>query len=265
MSVTVDITRFNAKIGELQGFGLNTGRILKVEARKMLKSVLSQTHPKDKKVGEFAVLRDISTIFYGVDDATASNAKPMQGNNSGLVKLWTTPDSGRPKVIAVHSNNFRPNASMETMAAIHKTFRTRGIVSKGRGRAAVRLIKAKLNLIDRVVVRESIFESYRREMYSHVGKLRSGFAHAYVKMGGSVPPFVRRHLKSQVTGFVRDALGPGPKPSITIGNTAAGAEPRLGDIVKRAMEGRIKAISTNIRRMIKHGAGKSGDYGYANQ
>ena len=76
------MTRFNAKIGELQGFGLNTGRILKVEARKMLQSVLSQTHPKDKKVGEFAVLRDISTIFYGVDDATVSNAKPMQGNNS---------------------------------------------------------------------------------------------------------------------------------------------------------------------------------------
>ena len=59
------------------------------------------------------------------------------------------------------------------------------------------------------------------------------------------------------------ALSDKYKNSIVVGNTAAGAEPRLGGIVQRAMAGRLKAISRNVRRMIKHGTGMSGDYGYA--
>ena len=258
------MTGFNAKIGELQGFGLSTGRILKVESRRLLESVMRQTFPKDKRVGEKAIIRDLSEVFYGIDNKTATNAEPMTGVSAGYTKLWVTRGSDRNKVVAVKTQNFRPNISMQTMESIHNAARKSGIVSKGRGKAAVRVIKGSLNAIDRVVIVESRFEEYRRLVFTHVGKLKSGFAHALLAVGGSAgPAWVKRHLSSETTGFVRMALEPGPKPFIVIANTAAGADPRLGGIVKRALAGRVKAISTNIRRMIKHGAGKSGDYGYA--
>ena len=263
MSTTVDMTGFTQRMNQLQGFGMSGGRILRVESKRLLQSVMSQTHPKKAAQGVSAVKRDLLKVFFPVADRIASGATPMTGANSGFVKLWVE-DDGK-KVVAVKTSNFKPNASVESLVAIHKA--TRGADGRvgGTGLIVRREVRGKLNSINRVVVRQGVFDAYEKAVTAHVGKLRSGFARALIALGGNVPNWVKRHADgtSGVTGFVRDDLGPGPKPSITIGNTAAGAEPRLGGIVKRALAGRTKAIATNIRRMIKHGAGKSGDYGYA--
>ena len=266
MSATVDMTGFNAKIGELQGFGLSTGRVLKVESRKLLESIMKQTHPKDKAQGEAAIIIDLGKVFYAVDSKIATSATPMTGSSAGFTKLWVTPGSDRNKVVCVRTPNFKPDASIQTMEAIHKAARsTKDGRVHGTGSVAVRLVKGRLNMINRVVVSGSAWESYRKHVSNHVGKLKSGFVRALVAVGGSAgKAWVIRHAQgtSGPTGFVTMNLE-GEKPSVTIGNTAAGADTRLGGTVKRALAGRVKAISTNIRRMIKHGAGKSGDYGYA--
>lgn len=266
MSATVDMTGFNAKIGELQGFGLSTGRILKVESRRLLESVMKQTHPQYKAQGEAAIQKDLGKVFYAVDDKTAANAEPMKGSAAGFTKLWVTPGSDRNKVVCVRTPNFKPNASVQTMEAIHKATRSPkdGRVH-GTGAEAKRIVKGRLNMINRVVVRESAWEAYRKHVSAHVGKLKSGFLRALRAVGGSAgKAWVSRHAHGNQgpTGFVTMNLQ-GEKPFIAIGNTAAGAEPRLGGIVQRALAGRVKAITTNIKRMVKFGPGKSGDYGYA--
>ena len=266
MSNTVDMTEFNRKVGELQGFGLNTGRILKVESRRLLESVMRQTHPKGKAQGEAAIRRDLGKVFYAVDSKTAANATPMTGSSAGFTKLWVTPGSDRNKVVCVHTPSFKPNASIQTMEAIHKSKRRNddGRVH-GTGNEVVRIVKGRLNMLNRVVVSEAAWEAYRKHVSAHVGKLKSGFLRALVAVGGSAgQAWVKRHAQgtSGPTGFVTMNLQ-GEKPFIVIGNTAAGAEPRLGGIVQRALAGRVKAITTNIRRMVKFGPGKSGDYGYA--
>lgn len=263
MSATVDMTGFNAKIGELQGFGLSTGRILKVESRKLLQSVMSQTHPKQKAQGENAVRRDLLKVFAPVSDKVANDATPMHGTAEGFTKLWVA-DNGK-KVIAVKTPNFKPSASLESLAAIHKATRGNDGRVHGTGFGVRREVRGKLNFINRVVIRESTFEAYQKKVLTHVGKLKSGFARALAAVGGSAgQAWIKRHAQGAQgpTGFVQMNLQ-GEKPSITIGNTAAGAEPRLGGIVQRALAGRVKAITTNIRRMVKYGPGKAGDYGYA--
>ena len=261
MSTSVDMTAFNQRMNILQGFGLSGQRVLRVETRRLIQSIMSQTHPKKAAQGVSAVKRDLLKVFFPVADRIASGATPMTGANSGFVKLWVEKDG--KKVVAVKTPNFKPNASVDSLVAIHKA--TRGADGRVGGLTVRREVRGKLNFINRVVVRQGVFDAYEKAVTVHVGKLRSGFARALIALGGTVPKWVARHADgtSGATGFVREDLGPGPKPSITIGNTAAGAEPRLGGIVKRALAGRTKAIATNIRRMIKHGAGKSGDYGYA--
>lgn len=256
------MTAFSAKMGELQGFGLSTGRILKVETRRLLESVMRQTHPKSAAQGNAAVKKDLLKVFHPVSDRIVNGATPMTGSASGFVKLWVEP--GGKKVVSVKTPNFKPSATLETMAAIHKSTRGRDGRVTGTGFGIRREVRGKLNFINRVVIREGAFKAYQKQVLSHVGKLRSGFARAFVAVGGSVPAWVKKHAQGThgPTGFVTMNLE-GAKPNITIGNTAAGAEPRLGGIVQRALAGRIKAITTNIRRMIRHGAGKSGDYGYA--
>lgn len=262
MSVTVDMTAFSQKLNELQGFGLSGGRILRVESRKMLQSVMRQSHPQNKAQGDGAVRRDLLKVFFPIEDATMDGATPMTGQHSGFIKLWVT-DAGK-KVISVKRENFKPSATMEQMEQWHRATRGDNGRVRGTGFGIRTEVRGKLNFINRIVVRESIFEAYQSKELSHVGKLRSGFGHGLAAMGGSVPGWVKKHLKmGEVTGFVRQALQPGPKPSVTFGNTAAGAAPRLGDIVKRALASRVKAMTTNIRRMIKYGPGKAGDYGYA--
>ena len=263
MSTSVDMTAFNQRMNILQGFGLSGQRVLRVETRRLIQSIMSQTHPKKAAQGVSAVKRDLLKVFFPVADRIASGATPMTGANSGFVKLWVDKDG--KKVVAVKTPNFKPNASVESLVAIHKA--TRGANGRvgGTGFIVRREVRGKLNFINRVVVRQSVFDAYEKAVTAHVGKLRSGFARALIALGGNVPNWVKRHANgtSGPTGFVNIALSDKYKNSIVVGNTAAGAEPRLGGIVQRAMEGRIKAISRNVRRMIKHGTGMSGDYGYA--
>ncbi len=258
MSVTVDMTKFNAKIGELQGFGLSTGRILKVEGRRFVESVIKQSHPKSEAQGRNAVLRDLRRVFFPVSAKLIAGAVAVKD----YFRLWT--ESGGNKVVGVVRRDFRPQITLEAMKAIHARRRDkRGRVS-GSDLTLRQAVRGKLNLIKRIVVPDDTFKAYAKEVAAHVGRLRSGFAHAAIKLGGSLNTrWIARHLTaSKRTGFVQMNLK-GEKPSVLIGNTAAGAEPRLGGIVQRALAGRVKAMTTNIRRMVKYGPGNAGDYGYA--
>lgn len=55
MSTTVDMTAFNQRMNILQGFGLSGGRVLRVEMRRLMQSIMSQTHPKKPAQGVSAV------------------------------------------------------------------------------------------------------------------------------------------------------------------------------------------------------------------
>lgn len=268
MSATVDIRPFNRRLYDLQKLGLSGSSILRVESRKLIQSVMRQTHPKTASQGAGAVRRDLRKIFMPVEPGAIKfgnrqvKASIKGGGHLDYVPLWTT--SGGV-LVACTRENYKPFATAETMSEIHRKARGKNGRVSGFGGAVSAIQRGKLNFINRVVVKRAEFNRYQREVVRHVGKLRSGFARAYQAVGGSVPGWVARHAQgdSGPTGFVRIQNAGGFKNSITIGNTAAGAEPRLGGIVRRALAGRVKAIGTNIRRMVKHGAGKLGDYGYA--
>lgn len=258
MSATVEIDdiRLRDALNQLAALGLETGRVLRVESRRILESIIRQSPPPDQSVGRGAVERDLRRVFMPVESAILRKVK-AKGSGEFQI-LWAT-NAGH--VFGVRDEFFKPQANVSDLAALHAKHRRADGRVAGLG-PRVKKHGGQLNVFNRYVVPKTVFNRYRRQQLSHVGKLRSGFGHAAQKVGSHLPSWVRRNL-TQDTGYVVDRLQTGDSPSIVAGNTAPGAEARLSGIVERAINARVKAITKNVARMIKHGPGASGDYGYA--
>lgn len=262
MNATIEINDagFRNELNRLNMMGLDMGRVLKVEGRRLFEDVMRQTYPKQQAQGSGAVKRDLRKLFFPVEPQAIQFGKRSVKKKSAAdyVPLWTTTGG---KLFGATLENFKPTLSQEGFAAIHKSQRN----SRGRVNAVhaqkFTVATDKRTMVNRIIVKRSDFNRYQRTVLTHVGKLRSGFAHTLLRLGVSVPSWIQRNATPE-TGFVVDNLGTGATPSIVSGNTAAGASQMQG-IVDRAVAGRVKAMQTNIARMMKFGKGDSGDFGYA--
>lgn len=256
VSVEIDDVRMRVALNRLALLGLDTGRVLRVESRRILESIIKQSPPPDQSVGKGAVKADLRRVFMPVEGRVLRKARKTSAG--GFQILWATPAG---QMFATRQENFKPDAGASELAALHAQHR------KANGRVAgmgprVKKQGNNLNVFNRYVVPRAAFNRYQREKLSHVGKIRAGFGHAAQRVGSMLPSWVRRNLTPD-TGYVHENLKPGASPSITAGNTAPGSASRLRGIVTRAVNARVTAIGKNVARMIKHGAGKSGDYGYS--
>ncbi|NDA68664.1 MAG: hypothetical protein EBY09_18865 [Verrucomicrobia bacterium] len=260
-TVTIEDIGFRDKLNQLAARGLDAGRVLKVEARRLLAEVVRQTPPASQGQGRAAVNRDLAKVFAPVGPAEITLAKRTQRKSAAdYLPLWT---SRGGKLYAVTHENFQPNLSADAMAKTLDHKRD----SRGQVRTfSPRLVAQtrKRTMVNRIVVKRTEFNRFKRLKLSHVGKLRSGWGHALQSLGASLPDWVTRNLKPE-TGFVVNNLGQGQSPSLTAGNTSAGARTNCLGILKRAINARRMAIGENLKRMLKHGPGASGDYGYAKE
>lgn len=258
-TVQIDDLQLRNRLNQLAGFGLQTGRVLRVESRRLLQDIIKELPPKQRRQGESAIKLDLLKVFFPVDSHAITFARRAQKKAvADYVPLWT--DAGR--LFACTHANFKPDLDANGMAAIHRQKRNAiGRVSGG-GRM---FIKAgpKRTMVNRIVVKRTEFNRYAREAATHVGKLKAGFAIALTSVGGSQPEWVMRNAQP-TEGFVVNDLQNGPSPSITVGNTSAGANRITASVVQKAVERRIKSIGENVKRMALHGPGASGDYGYGN-
>lgn len=255
-TVQIDDVKLRDALNRLAALGLDTGRVLRVESRRILESIIRQAPPSDQALGKGAVKTDLRRVFMPVEGSIIRKArKTSQG---GFQILWATSTG---QVFASRPEHFKPDAGPSELAALHQQHRGANGRVSGMG-ARVKKQGNQLNVFNRYVVPRAAFNRYQREKLANVGKLRAGFGHAAQQVGAMLPSWVRRNLTPD-TGYVHDNLKTGDSPSLTAGNTAPGSSTRLRSIVNRAVNARVKAIATNVARMIKHGAGKSGDYGYA--
>ncbi len=260
MSATVEIddVRMRDALNRLVSLGLDTGRVLRVESRRILESIIKQSPPPDRSIGEAAVKTDLRRVFVPIEASILRKAR--KNSQGGFEILWATASG---QLFSVRPEHLKAQAGQSDMAAIHAQHRKENGKVSGLG-PRVKKHGGNLNVFNRYAVPRAVFNRYQRERVKHVGKLRAGFAHAAQQVGASLPHWVRRNMTPD-TGYVRDNLTAGDSPSIVAGNTAPGSASRLAGIVKRAVNARVKAIAANVARMIKHGSGKSGDYGYASE
>ena len=269
-TVKVDDVKMRDALNSLVDLGLDTGRVLKVEARRLLKEVIKRTPPDDRAQGENAIKEDIFGgrrvnlgrgnviktigIFWIIGDAS----KP-QFRNDGVAQFFTN----QGEVIGTEQRFYRPNASVEEMQRVHEAARSS---ATGRVSIAGSMTHSvgRWRFVDRMSVKKSTANRYFRFIKQHVGKMKGGWAVAAKSLGVNVSAWIDRHAGSQ-NGYVNQSLGKTDSPFITIGNTSRGVEKKMASAVKRALHNRAESIKLNVARMIKHGRGASGDYGYASE
>lgn len=269
-TVTIEDVRMRDALNRLAALGLDTGRVLRVEGRKLLKEIIKRTPPDDRAQGENAIKQDIFGgrkvnlghgnrittigIFYVIGENPRATRK-----KNGDVMLFASNDGS--EIFGTESNHYRPNASIQEMAEVHQAARSR---ATGRVSIAGSMTRAvgRWRFVDRMTVKRSAANRYFRHVKKSVGKMKGGWGQAAQAVGISLPSWVSRHA-STANGFVIDLLGKGDSPSLTVGNTTNGVRKKTMSAVSRALHNRVVSIRQNVARMIKHGAGKSGDYGYA--
>lgn len=266
VSITINDDKLRDQLNRLHKMGLSMGRVLKVETRRLLKDIVRLTHPDNKAQGETAASRDLRRIFMPLDPGQMRLANRLK-KRGGLVvaavdyvPLWTQ----NGKVFGTPRENFKPDMSEQEMHTIHQSKRVKGKV-RGQGYAKLAVISKRLTVFRRIVVKRSPFKRYERQVLSHVGKARAGFAQGLQKLGENVPAWISRNIGPGVGYAIADIADGNAKPSITISNQAPGIVEKMGDTVRWAVNARAMAIEKNLARMMKHGAGKSGDYGYATE
>lgn len=260
MKTTVDDSRYKAVVNELALRIGDSGRVLQVEGRKLLEFIQDATPPRNYQQGKIRVQADLRKVFYAVNgEHSTLTRKNLKKSNGEMVTLYFT-KSGQ--AFSAKRENVKLGASVAEMAQIHQSHRgQRGRVGGTGNRITKDPGNARNNIVNRTVVRRPDFRRYEREVLSHVGKMRGGWGPGMMATGASVPGWVRKHVTPE-NGRVVNGLK-AKNPFIEVSNTTPGVATEMGEALNRAYRAREKAIATNLLRMAKHGAGASGDYGYA--
>lgn len=268
-SVEIDDVSMRDALNRLASLGLDTGRVLRVEGRRLINDIVSLTPPtggqsrvsqfvtidvNSRKQGELAVAKDLANIFEVLSDSTyAYVRRTNKAQFPRAISVWQ--NGSNKRVIDID----HLGTSIDEMRAFHRRMRSRAT-----GRTPILRRHREDGLgrwkaYERMVVSKSMLEAYKREVKRDVGKMKGGWAAAASALGVSLPRWISRHASGDCVAN----LGRGDSPFIAAVNRTSGVASKTVSVVQWAMRRRANAIRINVARMIKHGAGKSGDYGYA--
>lgn len=269
LALTIDDARFAEALNNLSDFIGDSGKVVQIEGRALLKEVFRQTPPPNQLQGREKVKSDLRKVFMPLDSTDFSAAKRAHKaklraakrirknvEDDNLRELWVTRGG---VVFYTDAANFKPDASIEELKKIHQSKRNQYGRVSGVGQRVVKR-SPKEAYINRVAIKRSLFNKYQRQVLQKVGTMRSGFAPALQKLSVSVPGWVSRAFKTSHGAAVANFSG--PNAFIEFKNTTPGVVREVGRAFKTAMENRAHKMAVNLRRMIKYGPGKSGDYGY---
>lgn len=258
--IEVDDVRYRAMINDLVSRIGDSGRVLRVEGRKLLEFIQGATPPRNYQQGKTRVQADLRKVFFPLDTEDARSTKRSLKKSDGtMVELYFTKAG---QCFSAKREDVKLKASNAEMAQIHQSLRgPRGRVSGRGNRIEKDPRNAKNNIINRTIVSRMNFRRYQSEILKHVGKMRGGWGPGMMALGGKVPGWVSKNSASE-NGRVINGLS-SKNAYIIVSNTTPGVATEMGEALRRAIASRARAIAKNLLRMAKHGPGKSGDYGYA--
>ena len=279
MSATLEIEseKFRLELNRLAGLGLEFGRILKVESRRLVKTFINFTPPfkgasrvnqfetidvNAREQGERAVERDIARVIRPIPDSLLQFL--LRNNKVSFPQVFTIWHYGTMKF---YKDVEHLGMTVAEVRAFHQKMR-----SNSSGRTPFFRLTPGMDLREytgrnkpRIMMAcpASVYKAYVKEAKSHVGKMKGGWAVAAQRLGVGLPSWIARHA-NQAQGDFIDQSGNKQTPFVVLVNRSRGIGDKVpGNIVRQSLEIRAKAIAANVERMIKYGVGQSGDYGYA--
>lgn len=180
-------------------------KVFRTDARGFVRDVIAITPPntgstskESQRRGERAINTDLrggrrsagtarGGIMMPLADSLIDSALRTGLYQSNNVRLFVKKDG---TVYGTETANFRPDATTGTLHDHHQRYFKNGRMTSAGGRD--RTI-GRWKFVDKLVVRQSVYKAYLKEVYAKVGGLCAGFNAAARVLGVSVPAWIRRH------------------------------------------------------------------------
>lgn len=180
-------------------------KVFRADAKGFVRDVIAITPPNTGKTnkdsqrrGERAIMTDLrggrrsaGTVRGGVimplADSLVSQAASSITGTGDSVRLFVKKDG---TVYGTERQNFRPDATTETLHSHHQRYFKNGRMTSAGGRD--RSI-GRWKFVDKLIVRQSVYQAYLKEVFAKVGGLCAGFNAAARALSVPVPVWIRRH------------------------------------------------------------------------
>jgi hypothetical protein len=219
-------------------------KVVRQQARLVAEKVMKVTPPvkrgggmSEKKKGEAAVTRDVNKVF--------ADLGGTKWENESLDKMWRAGNFEGVKAALENSPNYHdmPIAKYERVFP----YPIKNIHQSARGNKPRSVPK---NWTTRYAVgAKGTEKKYIRDVQSHVGKSKSGWLAAIVKLGGRAPAWVSRHGTSR--GSVSDKAGNPDNPIIEMENDAINVNSQFA--IKGVLKYQTKVLLREAARIMAGG------------
>lgn len=242
--MNINVSSNGAEYGQalvrfMGAFRKSARETVRMQGRLLGQRMVSFTPPKTASQGKKRVAKDIGKLFFGLQKASASQAKRETVQGQDVVKVFAT--GGR--AFGVLDKNYRPGMSMQEMEQFHQQYRDR----RGRVQAGSQFDDkdmGRFTLLGRVAVTMANLRQYIRRKQANVGQARGGWARGVLSLGGRVPAWVSRHVHS---GRFEDGSG-GVEPFVQWDNQSEWTARNDDDrVIERATQSRTRDIERSIQ------------------
>jgi hypothetical protein len=218
-------------------FGQGCEKVTLRQAGLMKRELTETMPPSNKDRAEKAIARDAIGVFATFPKYTFPEDK--RGGNKGIVWINADPNKG---LTGATQEDYYSADSVEAMDRIYRE--RRGVKAQKYSHLGMRG-KQNVRIINRVMARKAIWQSWMKRQLSKLGKLKASFAvdwDLYGPKGHRPPKWVMQHVESgEAKG--RSVFQPGNSPSFTIISNAKGCE-SIG-----AKSAAVQAIINRIAKM----------------
>lgn len=180
-------------------------KVFRADAKGFVRDVIAITPPNTGKTskesqrrGERAIVADLrggrrsagvarGGIFMPLADSIIDQALRNTAKVGNNVRLFVKKDG---TVYGTETQLFKPDASTDTLHSHHQRYFKNGKMTSAGGRD--RTI-GRWKFVDKLVIRQSVYQAYLKEVFAKVGGLCAGFNAAARALGVPVPAWIKRH------------------------------------------------------------------------
>lgn len=212
------------------------------EAGRIVKLAVRLTAPKTRKQGRGAVERDVDKVVRGY----APDFVRFLSDAFGETDIDETLRNKAGGTYRVQIDEISTDAAR--IEAFHQSKRDK------RGRVKSRGSRARGDARGAIVTTKRLKREYLRKLWARVGVAKAGWLPSARALGVKLPAWVSRHSGS--LGYLLRARD-GNRFGVTMRNDTVSI-PDYERLIDSVFKGRAKAMTANIRRMVRGGANKYG-------
>lgn len=235
----VDTALFDrATLRYAQDLGLSFPKAVRQSARLLNAELLRFTPPKTQAQGRKAVARDIGRAMWLLDPKKIHNsilAAAVRDGEHEVVEAFINALRRRGKAGALGTHQLK-----HFSPSLHQSARN----NRGRVTSRKRIM----------VIEGPEYKRYVKEVQSHVGALKFGWAISGRQLGVSIPAWVLGHSERQ--GSFQEVDSP-TNPKVVMTNKAPGVENLGLGFIQRMIDRRTRAMTRDVEQIL---AGRTSRY-----